>query len=682
MSDLEVCPATGTSGIVLMENRLCTTASSFQSFPAVLNSISEQNWEIAERRTDEILCLIRPTLVSDNHRREVINYVHDLISTSLGCEVFPYGSVPLKTYLPDGDIDLTAISSPNAEETLVADVHAVLKAEELNMCSQFEVKDVHCIDAEVKLVKCLVQNIVVDISFNQLGGLCALCFLEQVDGLVGKNHLLKRSIILIKAWCYYESRILGAHHGLISTYALETLVLSIFHLFHSSLDGPLAVLYRFLDYFSKFDWENHCVSLNGPVCKSSLDVAASKVPERGVDNLLLSEEFLQECADKFSVPSRGPETNSRAFPQKHLNIIDALKENNNLGRSVNRGNFYRICSAFKYGAHKLGQILLLPQERLVNELNKFFANTLERHRNQYWADGQDFFSNDDNLSSTQCSETCIENMFLTSLTPGYSNKITRSRNDSRRDLLKVVPSAYKKKVDSSKVVPELNCTSDRNTVSGRHLAEAAGGGPIGILYSKNRNDLSSSLPLNSGIGVSLLGKSQIDNGSLPGRILSKSFQIDDMSFALCSESKENTLLTGSSFCLYGNHESIVPKYLSLSTPVSNVSANSSSPLREKKLKSILGSSESSNCLLDLSGNYESHLSSLLYGKCYYLSAAVLLCPGNSHQVQHMNLQETIWQSLPLEPEVYSKMSRNGRLGHQNHPSMPSNFVFSSELSFK
>ena len=63
----------------------------------------------------------------------------------------------------------------------------------------------------------------------------------QVDRLVDKDHLFKCSIILIKAWCYYESRILGAHHGLISTYALETLVLYIFHLFHSSLNGPISV---------------------------------------------------------------------------------------------------------------------------------------------------------------------------------------------------------------------------------------------------------------------------------------------------------------------------------------------------------------------------------------------------------------------------------------------------------
>ena len=33
---------------------------------------------------------------------------------------------------------------------------------------------------QVKLVKCIVQDIVVDISFNQLGGLSTLCFLEKV----------------------------------------------------------------------------------------------------------------------------------------------------------------------------------------------------------------------------------------------------------------------------------------------------------------------------------------------------------------------------------------------------------------------------------------------------------------------------------------------------------------------
>jgi len=37
-----------------------------------------------------------------------------------------------------------------------------------------------------------------DISANQSGGVSAACFFEEVDRLVGKDHLFKRSCILIK----------------------------------------------------------------------------------------------------------------------------------------------------------------------------------------------------------------------------------------------------------------------------------------------------------------------------------------------------------------------------------------------------------------------------------------------------------------------------------------------------
>lgn len=64
-------------------------------------------------------------------------------------QVFPYGSVPLKTYLPDGDIDLTALSCQNREDTLVSEIHAVLRGQEINEAAEYEVKDVRFIDAEV-----------------------------------------------------------------------------------------------------------------------------------------------------------------------------------------------------------------------------------------------------------------------------------------------------------------------------------------------------------------------------------------------------------------------------------------------------------------------------------------------------------------------------------------------------
>lgn len=62
-------------------------------------------------------------------------------------QVFPFGSVPLKTYLPDGDIDLTALSPQNLEEDLAISLCKILEGEELD--PEFEVKDVQYVRAQV-----------------------------------------------------------------------------------------------------------------------------------------------------------------------------------------------------------------------------------------------------------------------------------------------------------------------------------------------------------------------------------------------------------------------------------------------------------------------------------------------------------------------------------------------------
>ncbi|GAV62491.1 NTP_transf_2 domain-containing protein [Cephalotus follicularis] len=340
-----------------------------------LMSIDVEVWSMAEQRTREILCTIQPARASDHMRNEIINYIQRLIKGYYETEVFPFGSVPLKTYLPDGDIDLTAISYQHVED-LAKDVCSILEGK--GQDSEFQVKDVQHIHAQVQIVKCTVNNIAVDISFNQLAGLSTLCFLEKVDQLIGKDHLFKSSVILIKAWCYYESRILCAHHGLISTYALETLVLHIINLFHSSLSGPLAVFYRFLNYYSTFDWENYCLSVGGPVAISSVPEVLVSAENEG-DELLFSQEFLKYCRETFSVPLMAQETKVQHFPVKHLNIIDPLKDNNNLGRSVSKGNFHRIRCALSHSAQRLEEILLLPSESMGMGLQKFFMNTLDRN---------------------------------------------------------------------------------------------------------------------------------------------------------------------------------------------------------------------------------------------------------------------------------------------------------------
>ncbi|KAJ6827806.1 uncharacterized protein M6B38_365105 [Iris pallida] len=339
-----------------------------------------ERWAAVEERTAELIACIQPNQPSEERRNAVANYVQRLIAKCFSCQVFTFGSVPLKTYLPDGDIDLTAFSNnENLKETWANEVRDVLENEERSENAEFRVKEVQYIQAEVKIIKCLVENIVVDISFNQVGGLCTLCFLEEIDHLINQNHLFKRSIILIKAWCYYESRILGAHHGLISTYALETLVLYIFHVFNNSFTGPLEVLYRFLEFFSNFDWDNFCVSLWGPVPISSLPDMTAEPPRKDSDGLLLSKHFLDACSMVYAVFPGGQDNQGQTFVSKYFNVIDPLRTNNNLGRSVSKGNFFRIRSAFAFGAKRLTRLLECPKENLIAEVNQFFMNTWERH---------------------------------------------------------------------------------------------------------------------------------------------------------------------------------------------------------------------------------------------------------------------------------------------------------------
>ncbi|GAB4826266.1 hypothetical protein Ancab_009131 [Ancistrocladus abbreviatus] len=350
------------------------------SAASVTRLLDLERWARAEERAAQLLTCIQPDWPSEKHRNAVASYLQELISKCISCQVFTFGSVPLKTYLPDGDIDLTAFSeNQSLKDAWAVEVQNMLEKEEKNEHAEFQVKEVQYIQAEVKLVKCLVDNIVVDISFNQLGGLCTLCFLDEVDYLIGHNHLFKRSIILIKAWCYYESRILGAHHGLISTYALETLVLYIFHVFNNCFAGPLEVLYRFLEFFGKFDWENFCVSLWGPVPISSLPNIRADAPRKDGRELLLSKKFLDACSYVYSVFPSGSENHEQPFISKFFNVIDPLRTNNNLGRSVSKGNFSRIRSAFAFGAQRLARLLDCPEDNIVAELNQFFMNTQDRH---------------------------------------------------------------------------------------------------------------------------------------------------------------------------------------------------------------------------------------------------------------------------------------------------------------
>ncbi|XP_021845279.1 uncharacterized protein [Spinacia oleracea] len=684
------------NGVVLEESPVSSSSS--------LSTFSPEVWARAEQATDEIIRQVQPTVVSEERRRDVVDYVQRLFKGYLGCEIFPFGSVPLKTYLPDGDIDLTAFCGFNLEEAFAKDVFSVLEAEDHNPASEFVVKDVQYIRAEVKLVKCLVQNIVVDISFNQIGGLCALCFLEEVDRLIGKDHLFKRSIILIKAWCYYESRILGAHHGLISTYALETLVLYIFHLFHSSLSGPLAVLHKFLDYFSKFDWENLCVSLSGPVHVSTLPEIVAESPKSSGDDLLLSDEFMRECVKKFSVPSRGNETNYRIFMQKHLNIVDPLKENNNLGRSVSKGNFFRIRSAFSYGARKLGQILLQPEESIAEEVRKFFTNTLDRHGKGQRPDVQDLlltsgcngFVPERFISEAESSldDTCV----VEEISVDFSNQSSEYSLGSRETRHGVVssfrkPGAYlegteiehHRGIDGAvpfRTLPEAQYSEDELPASASHGSDdAIHHSTYGIqdLRITEHSDKPSAYleedkesPLqNVDHAPSLILSHPLENGKMENGDLGDEQPTESSLFTLGRKvnGRPHTCHDGRNFTSGEQENSHLCNILDSNSSYSSMNANAnanancfrnSHSVYRNSHSLTAGNHETVKIHPDLSGDVDSHLENLGYGRWWYDHGLQMTTPPIHLTLPPMFQPKNPWdavrQSVQFRRDVVPQMN--------------------------
>jgi len=359
----------------------------------------------AETQMKKLLSILRPREASHRHRRQIYEYIRGLIQTAFpkaGAVSFMYGSVPLRTYLPDGDLDVGAcMPTPHVDEWFKR-LEELLKREsgkrrDSSAGDIYAVQTVVLVNAEIKLIKCIVNGVLVDLSANTLGAMAPVQLFDAVDKKIGKRHLFKRSVLILKAWSTYESRILASHQSLLSTYALQVMLLYVINLRHGEIGSPLQALACFLEVFSKFDWENYGVSVTGKFLlraehtssnseqkrtKGSVNdtkdgnnhsnegintsASQSSSGEKAVNNLeketpvgetslLLGTEFFESMTHlkKFAGHTQLRKPKAPFFLNKYLNIRDPLDPLNNLGRSVNLPQYYRICEAFKKGNRQL-----------------------------------------------------------------------------------------------------------------------------------------------------------------------------------------------------------------------------------------------------------------------------------------------------------------------------------------
>ncbi len=378
---------------------------------------------VVQQCVDRLMTCIQPDAQSEMRRYAIAAYVTDLIKRCFhggsqnrnGNQVnaFMFGSVPLKAYLPDGDVDISIFTDLNSANTIgqardlasswamelkkYLDSEAASSKKSRDTSSGgknvgvLEIEDVQIIQAEVKLVKCIVSGLEVDVSFNALGGLCAVGFLERCDRTIGRSHLLKKSIILVKAWCYYESRLLGAHNGLLSSYALEVMVLFIINIYGTQLMCPLDTFQRFLQVFAEFDFDNYCLSVFGPIPLDSFPHPHIDEQQLPLGARLLSAEELRDSVSEYSAKPKdstsaiewlspdlscsSSEKPNIQLAKKHLNIMDPLLPSNNLGRSVSKTSYVRMKMAFSHGAKSLTYILQHEPSVASQKISLFFNHT-------------------------------------------------------------------------------------------------------------------------------------------------------------------------------------------------------------------------------------------------------------------------------------------------------------------
>jgi hypothetical protein len=339
-----------TPAVITVENAVGFSVSEAISFFVHYDSILEKQF-------DDIMALVEPTPESVQHRSEVHARAVSLIERSHEAALpFAFGSFPLRTFLPDGDIDMGAIVPTQHTAAFFHNLRDIIRDEEKHGA---DVRFGTFIDgAEIKLIKAVICNIPVDISVNTAGALGTVCFFEDVHKATGYNCLFKRSVVVIKAWCMYEAHILASHHSLLSSYAIETMVMFILNQYFDIAKSPLRVFMLFMRVFTTFDWGRYALSATGPVLLTDLREKYANRTELGspaeVSGRLMNRTLIDGLVERYGKADANP---NKHFSVKFLNIVDPLDGMNNLGRSVNFSSFLRIRACFQRGWSILRDLL-------------------------------------------------------------------------------------------------------------------------------------------------------------------------------------------------------------------------------------------------------------------------------------------------------------------------------------
>ena len=416
--------------------------------------------KIEELFVDLILEIIAPNIEREKERNDSFSIIKEIIIKKLYSKlpdyfiyILPYGSFPAKTYLKNADIDITIFFELKSSKKIIIDIpgdfinrafylikDTLEKYNKDNSCELFS--DIKIIAADVRLLKFKIGSVSVDISVNNFSGMYKILFIDFIERQLGnqfnKNNLFfdnsyssnkinifRRTLLLIKAWCFYEGNLMGSNIGLMANYTLEILVIYIFNMHYEYIFNEFDAFEKFFEFMEEINLEKNVISLFGVISNLSfhqkLSAFNSDIFEE--ENLSVNQPFwffenkYKDIKDKSEesdvienlnkinnfkpllkidevkgfinqinkiignvyLKKEGKVINVTNY-DKIVNILDPLNNHNNLGKSINFHSYSKMKKIIKYMNKKLKKIQKIRRKGnpflYINSLLNLFEVTL------------------------------------------------------------------------------------------------------------------------------------------------------------------------------------------------------------------------------------------------------------------------------------------------------------------
>jgi hypothetical protein len=257
----------------------------------------------------DVLQLLHPNSNGRSKRLQVREFFCGLFlkNAAVG-HICTSGNSALGTALPGEPLLLTVFTLSREDERKFLEVHGFLCERMLDGKTSKSSEVVDCVATDRApdrslVLKCTVNGIKVVVTSNSLRGLYLTAMVEEADQIIGKNHLVTRGLLLVRAWCSYEGEAQWGDIAKAATLSDDTLfviVMYIFNMYHERLHFPLQVLVTFLSVMSSFSWETLALTVHGPMELRGPNAGKLVIaPGQGATRVL-SENFIMRYMDKYA----------------------------------------------------------------------------------------------------------------------------------------------------------------------------------------------------------------------------------------------------------------------------------------------------------------------------------------------------------------------------------------------